>query len=263
MAYPSDFDDLSDDNPTPTSARNSPSLAGRVIALADAVDRTQAELGTTPSGSEDTVRERLEAIEALLATNTPVGTILLTAGSVPSGWLECDGSAVSRATYSDLFAALGTAYGVGDGTTTFNLPDFTNRVPIGDTLGQTAVESNSPDDATSGAPSNNTTSEAANHAHAHSHVHSISHNHGNSNVDYPGHGHSYTKPNSNGSSSVTGGVDTIHRHQIPALSQNSGAASPSSTSNGGAHTHTMSNHTHEHSHVHEVNAVGVVFMIKA
>ena len=44
--------------------------------------------------------------------------------SVPSGWLECDGAAVSRTTYSDLFTAIGTDYGVGDGSTTFNLPDF-------------------------------------------------------------------------------------------------------------------------------------------
>ncbi|MCW8965596.1 MAG: phage tail protein [Candidatus Pacearchaeota archaeon] len=42
--------------------------------------------------------------------------------SVPSGYLECDGSAVSRTTYADLFAVIGTTYGVGDGSTTFNLP---------------------------------------------------------------------------------------------------------------------------------------------
>ena len=42
----------------------------------------------------------------------------------PGGWLECDGSAVSRTTYSGLFAAIGTAFGTGDGSTTFNLPDL-------------------------------------------------------------------------------------------------------------------------------------------
>ena len=47
------------------------------------------------------------------------------------GWLLCDGTAVSRTTYSALFAAIGTAYGPGDGTTTFNLPDFRGRAPIG------------------------------------------------------------------------------------------------------------------------------------
>ena len=46
------------------------------------------------------------------------------ADAAPAGWLECNGSAVSRTTYAALFAAIGTEYGVGDGTTTFNLPDL-------------------------------------------------------------------------------------------------------------------------------------------
>lgn len=47
------------------------------------------------------------------------------AGStVPDGWLVCDGSAISRTTYARLFAAIGTTYGAGDGSTTFNLPDY-------------------------------------------------------------------------------------------------------------------------------------------
>jgi microcystin-dependent protein len=41
-----------------------------------------------------------------------------------TGWLECDGSAISRTTYADLYAVIGTMHGVGDGSTTFNLPDF-------------------------------------------------------------------------------------------------------------------------------------------
>ena len=58
------------------------------------------------------------------------------AGSVaPAGWLICDGSAISRTTYSALFAVIGTTYGAGDGSTTFNLPDFTNRVIQGGTVG--------------------------------------------------------------------------------------------------------------------------------
>jgi len=48
--------------------------------------------------------------------------------SIPTGFLECDGTAVSRSTYAALFAVVGTAYGVGDGSTTFNLPDLQNRV---------------------------------------------------------------------------------------------------------------------------------------
>ncbi len=55
----------------------------------------------------------------------PTGMIAPFAMSTaPTGWLECDGSAVSRATYANLFAALGTTHGVGDGSSTFNVPDL-------------------------------------------------------------------------------------------------------------------------------------------
>lgn len=49
----------------------------------------------------------------------------------PSGYLICDGSAISRATYASLFTLLGTTYGAGDGSTTFNLPDFRGKLPFG------------------------------------------------------------------------------------------------------------------------------------
>jgi microcystin-dependent protein len=62
----------------------------------------------------------------------PAGIVIPFAGNVaPDGWLLCDGSAVSRDTYSDLFEAIGTVYGAGDGSTTFNVPDLSGRVVIG------------------------------------------------------------------------------------------------------------------------------------
>jgi len=62
----------------------------------------------------------------------PTGTIVPWSDStVPSGFLECDGSLVSRTTYADLFAIIGTTYGVGDGSTTFGLPDLQDNVPVG------------------------------------------------------------------------------------------------------------------------------------
>lgn len=58
----------------------------------------------------------------------PAGAMVDFAGTTaPSGWLMCDGAAVSRTVYADLFSSLGTAYGVGDGSTTFNLPDYRGR----------------------------------------------------------------------------------------------------------------------------------------
>lgn len=60
------------------------------------------------------------------------GDIKWSARATPSaGWLLCDGSAVSRTTQAALFAAIGTTYGAGDGTNTFNLPDFRGRSPVG------------------------------------------------------------------------------------------------------------------------------------
>jgi microcystin-dependent protein len=60
------------------------------------------------------------------------GDIKASARSTPSdGWLLCDGSAVSRGDYDALFNAIGTSFGVGNGSTTFNVPDLRGRVPVG------------------------------------------------------------------------------------------------------------------------------------
>jgi microcystin-dependent protein len=69
---------------------------------------------------------------------TPTGGMIAFAGAIsPSGWLLCDGSAVSRATYADLFSLIGVTYGIGDGSTTFNLPNMSGNVPVGRDLGDT------------------------------------------------------------------------------------------------------------------------------
>ena len=60
--------------------------------------------------------------------------------SAPTGWLECDGSAVSRSTYAALFTAIGTTYGAGDGSSTFNLPDLRGGTICGkDNMGGSAA----------------------------------------------------------------------------------------------------------------------------
>ena len=62
----------------------------------------------------------------------PTATIVpWSSSSVPTGFLECNGAAVSRSTYSALFAIVGTTYGAGDGATTFNLPDLQDNVAMG------------------------------------------------------------------------------------------------------------------------------------
>jgi microcystin-dependent protein len=65
---------------------------------------------------------------AVLAKFVPAGVIMPYGGTIaPSGYLLCNGQAVSRVTYADLFAAVGTAFGSGNGSTTFNVPDLRGR----------------------------------------------------------------------------------------------------------------------------------------
>jgi microcystin-dependent protein len=87
--------------------------------------------------SDDGTLQRLMIADGL----TVVGEIKPYAGSsVPDGYLLCDGVAVSRTAYADLFAVIGTAYGSGNGSTTFNVPDLRGRTVIGkDNMGGTAA----------------------------------------------------------------------------------------------------------------------------
>lgn len=72
------------------------------------------------------------ADSALAAAGAPTGAIMDYGGSsAPSGWVLCNGSAISRTTFSALFAVIGTTYGAGDGSTTFNVPDLRGRVSVG------------------------------------------------------------------------------------------------------------------------------------
>lgn len=82
----------------------------------------------------------------LLNLITPIGSIFEWAtDTAPSHYLICDGSAISRTTYADLFSIIGTTFGTGDGSSTFNLPNFKGRIPVGkdsndtdfDTIGET------------------------------------------------------------------------------------------------------------------------------
>jgi microcystin-dependent protein len=76
--------------------------------------------------SINVLEDELDASKALPGfINTYAGS------SAPTGWLICNGSAISRSTYSDLYAVIGTTYGIGDGSTTFNIPDFRAASPAG------------------------------------------------------------------------------------------------------------------------------------
>lgn len=71
-------------------------------------------------------------VSAGITTYMPSGAILAYGGAAaPTGWLLCYGQAVSRTTYANLFTAISTTFGAGDGSTTFNVPDLRGRLPLG------------------------------------------------------------------------------------------------------------------------------------
>lgn len=77
-------------------------------------------------------------VQTLVDVSSPAGVMQPYGGTTaPDGWLLCNGAAVSRATYSRLFTAIGTAWGAGDGSTTFNLPDMRGRSFFGYDASQT------------------------------------------------------------------------------------------------------------------------------
>jgi microcystin-dependent protein len=97
---------------------------------------TQTTEGTGP-GSVEELRRKIQnslvreenLFPGLLV---PVGVVLAYGSSnAPTGWLSCDGQAVSREDYMHLFSVVGTTYGVGDGSTTFNLPNLSGRTIVG------------------------------------------------------------------------------------------------------------------------------------
>lgn len=104
---------------TPENVNNLVSNLNALVAGVNTIDTAQLASGSVT--------------QAKLASGVyaPIGGIMQYAGSsAPSNWLLCDGQPVSRTTYADLFTALSTTYGSGDGSTTFNVPNFKGRVPV-------------------------------------------------------------------------------------------------------------------------------------
>lgn len=114
---------------------------GSGTALSVNVDDSTLEISSDLIRVKDsgiTVAKLAAAVQALLL---PPGLIApYGASTAPTGWLLCDGSAVSRSTYAALFAVLSTEFGAGNGSTTFNVPDLRGRAAVGlDNLGGTAA----------------------------------------------------------------------------------------------------------------------------
>jgi len=93
---------------------------------------------TAPTAAAGTNTTQIATTAFVTQNAVQTGTInMWPTSSAPTGYLNCAGAAVSRTTYAALFAIIGTTFGVGDGSTTFNLPNYTNRMPYGTTVGAT------------------------------------------------------------------------------------------------------------------------------
>lgn len=125
---------LDSDTDSPLAARPA------ILAAVQQVNELASMLGV-PNGAASLDSSGLIPSGQLPSIGLPAGIFVPFAGSTaPTGWLLCYGQAISRTTYSTLFAAIGTQYGAGDGSTTFNVPDMRGRVPAGaDNMGGTAA----------------------------------------------------------------------------------------------------------------------------
>lgn len=183
------------------------SVGDRVVVLLQ--DGTGVVLGRL-SGT----REPVVPAGALV----PIGAVVPYAGSstaLPEGWLLCNGAGVSRTTYANLFAIIGTTYG-SPSTSTFALPDLENRVPIGATPKARGA---------TGGTENVTLTEAQ--MPSHSHGSAGSHDHGLAG------GHTHTVPGGAGDTTATAGGQSV----ATSASGTTGTAGQHEHAAAGAHTH--------------------------
>jgi len=199
-------------------------------------------------------------------TEMPTGSVITWVGSPsapPTGWLLCDGAAVSRSTYSSLFAITSTYFGIGDGSTTFNLPDFRGLslvgavsanvgIAVGNTAGGKVWTYGTADPFSAVTHSTDTWAHThtftddsqGDHTHATDHTTTATYS---SQTEASGHSHTYAA-----STSTTG-----HSHTIGNLAASAGTVSISTTSATDSaaavsHTHTVGDISGGNSHSHTV-----------
>jgi len=200
----------------------------------------------------DAIKDLGDAIDSSLATwRVPTGALFPFAAdstNAPTGFLYCRGQAVSRTTYAALYSVIGTTYGTGDGSTTFNLPNLQTRMPAGldksgtpdssfDVLGETG---GSKDGVASHTHSAGSLSSTSNGDHTHTlnaltstdynnHTHNIS----GKQTSNTSHTHTGTTTTAAG---ISGGTDVT----LSTQSASTGVTWANTANTNGAHTHTVS-----------------------
>lgn len=196
-------------------------------------------------------------------SGTPAGAVMAFAmNTAPTGWLKCNGAAVSRTTYADLFTAISTTYGVGDGSTTFNLPDLRGEfirgwaddraVDTGRVFGSAQSDANLAHTHTASSDS------TGSHTHTGTTASDGSHTHSGSTSSDGAHSHTVSSTNGDpaGVATRVKGSDQVAATDIGTSSAGTHSHSLSINS-GGAHTHTFTTAAGgTHSHVITVNSSG-------
>lgn len=118
---------------------------GQEAASSDVPDNGRLDISMDTNLHAPVTMDSTLTVGGAISAPYLVGSIQMYGGATaPTGWLLCDGSAVSRTTYARLFEVLGTAYGEGDGSTTFNVPNLQDRFALGSSsskaLGSTGGE---------------------------------------------------------------------------------------------------------------------------
>lgn len=193
--------------------------------------------------------------------NTGSGTLYMPTGSIqpwtgssiPSGWLVCNGSAVSRTTYADLFAVVSTRFGTGDGSTTFNIPDLQGYQLVGANLASGSIDNTS----TYRVGSVDAASIATHSSDAHTHTltyatyseiaHTQSHSHSASPVLASSGAHTHT------GTTVTSNAGQSHTHTASVGAPSTQTAGTGSTARSSStHTHSAPSVSTGDTHSHTV-----------
>lgn len=217
------------------------------VKVIDGDDYVLDSTYTSEQGVQDTnisnLQTDLSTAETAIINNAPTGFIGMYGGGAVSltGWLFCDGSAVSRTTYADLFAEIDVDWGSGDGSTTFNLPNFVDRFARGaNTVGGTGGSADAI--VVTHSHTMNAHDHTINHGHADTltapaHTHTVNHDHATNNTGARGTAYNNTA-NYAGLNGLSGGPYAIpshfqatgsHTHTLNAAAFNGNSGNASAT----------------------------------
>ena len=227
----------------------------------------------------------------------PVGIVrMYVSGTAPSNYLICNGQAISRSTYSVLYGVIGTKYGVGDGSTTFNLPNFIDyafpygsiantSLPTTANIGGTTFDSSHTHNTTISRTVDGGSSKSHTHSHTLSNDQTSDHTHnfGNTSANSGGHihifantstshQHNYQISNNSGSGNTgpisgnhthnIGGASASHNHSVNAASTHTHSSSEAG-GNHSSHNYSITINTTTFNHSHSLSSVtGVYFYIR-